>query len=562
MKPMLLTRLFRITGVAVALLTMGGGAMQAAPVAAPFGDLDPVTAKRITRGANAAIKTGIVRPAVLGYTDSYVYGANIPFGTDVTYSISIDRNGFDEPVTMYLYWWDRDNGTVRWYNIPNGGFSNSEVDLFGAGGTPIAVQAPNLTDFCLFGQGCALGSANVSTQTGKHAFVIELRDASNGDVVGRDYALYNFVDALVAKGGEITASETWSANNVYFLDTPVFVSGGATVTIQAGTFILGSEANQALFGVRQDGNVIANGTESMPIVFTSEKVRSERGVGDWGGVAINGNAPVNIANPLGEGDTGPYGGNAPNDSSGSLRYVRVEFAGIRFNDQDELNGIAFQGVGAGTTAEYLQTISGADDGIEMFGGTINGKYWYVSNANDDSIDATFGWTGSVMFACMVQTRGDTDHLFEFDSNRDNPDVTPRTAPTITNFAGVSLRANDNPGALVRRGAGGSYVNGVFINPARQGFRIDGSESQAQVGQALTFSDVVIAGAGSVIQYTDGDTVVNASPSVAGISSGNGRLANPTSTIQADILPLNGDNSCAFRGDPWNFDPWVNHDTGP
>ena len=106
----------------------------------------------------------------------------------------------------------------------------------------------------------------------------------------------------------------------------------------------------------------------------------ERASGDWGGLVINGRAPVNNvgeggALPLCEGDSGPYGGNAANDSSGSLQFVRVEFGGIRFTDENELNGIALQGVGTGTVLENIQVVGGSDDGIEFFGGTAN-----ISNA--------------------------------------------------------------------------------------------------------------------------------------------------------------------------------------
>ena len=131
-------------------------------------------------------------------------------------------------------------------------------------------------------------------------------------------------------------------------------------------------------------------------MFTSDQPVGSRARGDWGGLIINGRAPVNRPGGLyvGEGDTGISGGTDPNDNSGTMRYVRVEFAGVEFSPDNELNGIAFQAVGRGGTYDFLQVHMNRDDAFEWFGGTANIKHAIASNAADDSFDWTFGWTGT------------------------------------------------------------------------------------------------------------------------------------------------------------------------
>ncbi|HVS13535.1 MAG TPA: hypothetical protein VMV46_06410 [Thermoanaerobaculia bacterium] len=529
--------------------------------AATEGDTVPGApwARLASEGAFGPLQQGIRRPAVLGYTNSYIYGANTPFGNSVEYSVSIDDANFDQPVTAYLYWWNRDNDQVRWYSL-DGGFQTAEIDLFGSAGNPTKIQVPDLEDFPLFGAGGALGAytGSLPLTTGQYALVFELRNATGAQVIARDYALFSFVDGVVNKSGTINANETWTANNAYFLSTPVYV-GNATVNIEAGTVILGSEAGQGLFAVSTQGTLNANGTAEKPIVFTSEKERNERGTGDWGGLSMNGLAPVNVPNAVGEGDTGPYGGDNPTHSSGSLQYVRVEFAGVRFNDENELNAISLQGVGSGTTVENIQTIGGADDGIEMFGGTVNGMNWFVVNANDDSVDWTFGWRGTVTNVCIAQLFGDTDNGIEADNNEDNPNLQPQSNPTLNNLAIQSLTANDRPGILLRRGSGVTINNGAIVGSARAALVIGGATSQANA----TLQNVLAFNTGGLVELgnDDGGNPVPIAP-LPGISEGNPRWANATSTLHPDFAPLQGSNSCTTRANDWTQLPWINYDAGP
>ena len=156
------------------------------------------------------------------------------------------------------------------------------------------------------------------------------------------------------------------------------------------------------------------------------------------------------------GDTGEYGGTDPEDSSGILRYVRVEFAGIEFSPDNELNGIAFQGVGSGTVVDYVQVHFNQDDGIEFFGGTVNAKHLYCTGIRDDSFDWTDGWTGKGQFWVAQQRGDDADNGFEADNNGDDNEANPRSNPTIYNvtLVGGSGRTGKRYGSAATRGHGG------------------------------------------------------------------------------------------------------------
>lgn len=191
--------------------------------------------------------------------------------------------------------------------------------------------------------------------------------------------------------GKITASRTLSASREYLLRGAVFVESGATLTIEPGTKVYGEQATRGTLIIAQGGKINANVTAQAPIVFSSDQPVGKQERGQWGGLIINGRAPINTGTAFGEGDTGQYGGTDPHDNSGVLRYVRVEYAGIEFSPDNELNGIAFQGVGDSTVVQYVQVHFNQDDGIEFFGGTVNLKYALVTGARDDSFDWTDGW---------------------------------------------------------------------------------------------------------------------------------------------------------------------------
>ena len=186
---------------------------------------------------------------------------------------------------------------------------------------------------------------------------------------------------VVVVTGSIRGAETWTNNYIYVLRGAVFVRAGATLTIQAGTLIAGEAGSVGTLIVERGGKLNALGAREAPIIFTSDQPVGQRARGDWGGIIINGRAPLNVpgGEAEGEGDTGLYGGNDPNDDSGTMRYVRVEFAGTEFSPDNELNGIAFQAVGRGSTFEYLQVHMNKDDAFEWFGGLSDARQRVLAN---------------------------------------------------------------------------------------------------------------------------------------------------------------------------------------
>ena len=183
------------------------------------------------------------------------------------------------------------------------------------------------------------------------------------------YAPYIITDVII--GGDVykqiqgTFNEnyTLTSDTKWLLSGGVFVSGGAELTIEAGTTIWAADDGTTPFlSILRGGKINANGSQNSPIVFTT--IKSNPNPGDWGGLILNGYAQINTGSTAeGEGGTGTYGGTNDSDNSGVLRYVRVEYAGKILGTDNELNGFSFNGVGSGTTVEYIQAYKGADDGI-------------------------------------------------------------------------------------------------------------------------------------------------------------------------------------------------------
>jgi len=283
--------------------------------------------------------------------------------------------------------------------------------------------------------------------------------------------------------GRFTSNVSLTNDTYWVLRGAVFIGAGdgtssATLTIQAGTRVIGETATRAALVIERGARILANGTAAAPIVMTSDQPVGSRFRGDWGGLIINGRAPLNLPGGLGigEGQTGIYGGTDPNDNSGILRYVRVEFAGIEFSPDNELNGIAFQGVGRGTIVENIQVSWNKDDGIEMFGGSVDIKRVVLTNIGDDSIDWTFGWNGRVQFAVVQQRADDTDQGIEADNNGNNHNLLPRSAPTLYNVTLVGDPTSEfgpesTNGMRLRVGTAGIIRNWIVTGFKQQGIDI-------------------------------------------------------------------------------------------
>jgi hypothetical protein len=297
---------------------------------------------------------------------------------------------------------------------------------------------------------------------------------------------------VIVVTGEVAGTETWTSSSYYVLRGAVFVRDGGVLNIGAGTTIVGEAGSVGTLIVERGGRLNAIGTREAPIVFTSDQPVGSRARGDWGGLIINGRAPVNIpgGEGAGEADTGVYGGDQPNDNSGTMRYVRVEFAGVEFSPDNELNGIAFQGVGNGGSYDYIQVHMNRDDGLEWFGGTADIKHAIVSNAADDSFDWTFGWRGRAQFLVATQRGDDADNGIEADNNEFGNDFLPRANPSIYNITlcGDPDRVEggeSNRAILFRRGTAVTFRNFLVTGFKTTGMQIDGASTLTQVTNGTT-----------------------------------------------------------------------------
>lgn len=270
--------------------------------------------------------------------------------------------------------------------------------------------------------------------------------------------------------GDIKTAMTLSATKDYLLQGLVVVKAGSTLTIEKGTVIKGEAQSKAILLVEAGGKLIAEGTEDEPIVFTSQAAPQDRRPGDWGGIVILGNAPVNV--PGGKGNVEgilktvqgtQYGGTDPEDSSGVLRYIRVEYAGVVLAQDNEVNGLTFGGVGRGTKVDHIQVRQALDDCFEFFGGTVDAKYLACQGNEDDGFDWDNGYSGRLQFLVLQQAPGHVgeDNGFEGDNDAQGTGNTPLSNPTIYNASLFGKNADvDNVqyGLLLRKNTRATLKN--------------------------------------------------------------------------------------------------------
>ncbi|MCC8132130.1 MAG: Ig-like domain-containing protein [Tannerellaceae bacterium] len=237
----------------------------------------------------------------------------------------------------------------------------------------------------------------------------------------------------------ITADVTFEEKNIYILRGFIYVREGATLTIEPETIIKGETASMGALIVERGAKIIAERTKEKPIVFTSEKAKGERSFGDWGGLILCGKAPINASDGEAQIEGGPtsfYGGNDPDDSSGIVKYVRIEFAGYPFQPDKEINGLTCGGVGRGTTIEYVQVSYCGDDSYEWFGGNVNCKYLIAYKGWDDDFDTDNGYSGKLQFLLSIRDPQHADtsksNGFESDNDGEGSGNTPLTNPVFSN----------------------------------------------------------------------------------------------------------------------------------
>jgi len=274
--------------------------------------------------------------------------------------------------------------------------------------------------------------------------------------------------------GNLTANKTLDASITYNLTGALFVKDGVTLTIPAGTTIEATAGGTDVYLiVEKGGKIIANGTADKPIVFTSAAAAPK--AGDWGGIIINGKAPISrqagaASSAATEINTNIlFGGDIPTDNSGVLNYVKIEYTGARIDNDAEHNGLTLNGVGNGTTISNIYLNAGDDDAIEFFGGTVNVSNILVVNCTDDMFDFSQGYTGTVTnvygireasyLAVTVDPRGvEADGNLDGDSPTDiNQSAFTINGITIVNN-GAATTATMQDVFKIRRGAKATITN--------------------------------------------------------------------------------------------------------
>ncbi|HEY0175051.1 MAG TPA: hypothetical protein VGC08_01655, partial [Pedobacter sp.] len=289
----------------------------------------------------------------------------------------------------------------------------------------------------------------------------------------------------VQVSGDIKTNTTWSANKIYQLKGYVYVTDGATLTIEPGTIIKGDKATKATLVITRGSKISAIGTVDKPIVFTSGVDAGARREGDWGGIILLGKAIDNRGvnnkiegglTPTAGGDEAKYiqfGGTDAADNSGTLKYVRIEYAGIPFSVDNEINGLTFGAVGSGTTIDYVEVYRSGDDAFEWFGGSVNAKHLIAAGTWDDDFDTDNGFSGKIQFAIAQRYPLIADQSgsngFESDNNASGLNTSPKTSAIFSNVTIVGPLAAANTkingffqhAAQIRRASSISTFNSIF-----------------------------------------------------------------------------------------------------
>jgi hypothetical protein len=383
----------------------------------------------------------------------------------------------------------------------------------------------------------------------------------------------------------ITVDTRWTAGTTYYLKSQIYVKNNATLTIEPGVVIRGDHTavGAGLF-VTKGAKLIANGTATSPIVFTSDNAPGARAKGDWGGIILLGKGAYNINNGINniEGivaspDTEFGGGLTPDnaDNSGSLKYVRIEFAGYVYAANQEINGLTFGAVGSGTTIDYVQVSHSNDDSFEWFGGAVNCKHLVAFRGLDDDFDTDNGFSGKVQFCLGVRDPNvadvpaiSTSEGFESDNNATGDSATPFTTAIFSNCTmvgptyratlpnGGTLNVGYKRGARLRKNTKLSIYNSIFIDYL-EGLHIDSSGSALNgaaelnaVNNELMFKNNILAGIttpAKIVQISATNNNPNFNIANWFNASNNTGLATPITNAGILTLPYNTADGSIYTG---------------
>lgn len=351
--------------------------------------------------------------------------------------------------------------------------------------------------------------------------------------------------------GEITEDATWERRNIYLLGGKVVVGVGVTLTIEPGTIIKGKAGTGSLASalvVQRGSTINAVGTPERPIIFTSEEDNiavgqtagtnlDETDQQRWGGILVLGNAPASLSGDVVEtqiegipaSDTfGLYGGNDPADDSGDLAYISIRHGGAIIGESNEINGLTLGGVGTGTTVDNIEIVGNEDDGIEIFGGSVNVNNVFVWAGGDDGIDLDQAWTGTLTNGMVVQGLN-SDSALELDG----PEGSAVGAYTLTNITLLGNTADGEGGsrriADFRDGLQAN-INNVYVSGflPSSSVRLNGDDS------ATAYNDGLLELAVWQIALPEGIATVNDIFTLEGVTVANTYIAD-ASGIASEVV---------------------------
>ncbi|MFN9296781.1 MAG: hypothetical protein ACK6DZ_03620 [Acidobacteriota bacterium] len=397
-------------------------------------------------------------------------------GDQLTVRMSLKSNNDFYPYTILAYRQNNQNGN-RFY-LP--GNTQAVTDIFGrspADGFQIT-RLPDWNKQVLVGTGGALVSTPVAVpnEPGMHTIVVQLRDYTGTRVVKSAYWKFVVVGGIDDLPSNITSNRTLTNDRAYRVNGIVQVRGGATLTIEPGTVIVGAPGSQppSVLLITAAGRINAQGTRSRPIIMTSSQPFGSRQRGDWGGLILLGRAGINDTSGqlniegLPDNEDTRYGGRDDGHDCGSLRYVRVEFAGALLRPNEETNSFTWGACGTATKSEYLQAHYGFDDSFEWFGGINDAKYLVGTYGADDYVDVQIGYRGRIQHGVFIGNADRSNRGIESDNYERDFGARPLGNPTMYNFTFVGSNAagfdeSDSPCLYFRRGSGGSFNNMLCFN---------------------------------------------------------------------------------------------------
>ena len=301
----------------------------------------------------------------------------------------------------------------------------------------------------------------------------------------------------------ISSNLTLTSDRTWILKGATYVSSGAVLTIQAGTVIKSDVSEKGALIINKGARIEAVGTQDKPIVFTSGKSVGERAPGDWAGITIIGRAPTNRTSvgPVEGGVTGEYGlDNMPADNSGTIKYVRIEYAGVAVAQGSEVNAMSLYAVGSGTTLDHIQVSYAKDDAYEFFGGTVSGKYLIAYGTSDDDFDFDNGYTGKLQFGVVLRRPeladpGDQGNGIE----ADNEATIPASGPSQPNTRFVM----SNFTILGSNGAAGEHERQWYAMRLRRAVQFSISNS---IFAGFKEGGMVLESAQTATAYNNGTSV--------------------------------------------------------